>query len=125
MKRSKAILLLCIFLGGCATGRQAFQPFNVILEVDFGLAHKPALHQTVQVQPGATAGVLTAQVCSVEKGAVCCDSREIAAIDGVASDPAMNRWWTLSINGSKKVSPFKTRLKPGDLVRWEYRQYEQ
>ncbi len=99
--------------------------FAVTLEVDFGPADRPAIHRTVPVERGATAGLLAAQVCTVEKGAVCCDPREIAAIDGVAVDPAANRWWTVSINGSKKVSPFKTKLRPGDVVRWEYRQYEQ
>ena len=63
---------------------------------------------------------------SLEKGSVCCDPREVATIDGVASDAATNRWWTVSINGSKKgVSPYRTQLKSGDTVRWEYKQYGQ
>ena len=100
--------------------------FPVTLEVDFGPAGKPAVRQTVQVEKGATPQDATGKAFPVEKGAVCCDPREVATLDGVAADPATNRWWTVSINGSKKgVSPYKTRLKPGDVVRWEYRSYEQ
>ncbi len=96
------------------------------LEVDFGPAAKPAVRQVVQVEPGTTPKEVTAKVFPVEKGAVCCDPREVSTIDGVAADPAANRWWTVSVNGSKKgVSPYKTRLKPGDVVRWEYKQNDQ
>ncbi len=112
-----ASLLFC----GCATSRV----FDVRVEVDFGPAGKPPVQQVVRVEPGTTPDGATAQALPLEKGSVCCDSRETASIGGVAADPAANRWWTVSINGSKKVSPYKTRLKPGDVVRWEYRQYEQ
>lgn len=111
-----------LLLAGCATARK---PFDVTLEVDFGPAGKPAVRQTVQVEPGATPQDATAKVFPVEKGSVCCDPRETSSIGGVAADPATNRWWYISINGSRKVSPYKTKLKPGDRVRWEYVQYEQ
>lgn len=114
-------LICCVFVG-CAT---AMKLFDVTVEADFGPAGKQAVRQVVQVKPGATPKDATAQVFPLEKGAVCCDPREVAVIDGVAADPATNRWWTVSINGSKKVSPYKTKLQPGDVVRWEYKQYEQ
>lgn len=95
------------------------------LEVEFGPAGKPPIRRTVQVARGATPDRALAAVCVVDKGSTCCDPRETAGIDGVAADPAANRWWTVAVNGSKKVSPYKTRLKTGDVVRWEYRQYEQ
>ncbi|MBI3332616.1 MAG: DUF4430 domain-containing protein [Candidatus Omnitrophica bacterium] len=115
------MIALCLI--GCAAARP--KGFEATLEVDFGPAGKPPVHRTVQVERGATPEILTGQVFPVERGAVCCDARETAAIDGVTADPAANRWWTVSVNGSKKVSPFRTRLKPGDVVRWEYRQYGQ
>ncbi len=100
--------------------------FDVTVEVDFGPAGKPAVRQTVQVEPGATPQQATAKVFPLETGSVCCDPRETSVINGVAADPGSNKWWTISINGSKKgVSPYRSRLKPGDLVRWEYRQYGQ
>ena len=104
----------------------AQRTFDVMLEVDFGPAGKPAVRQTVRVEAGATPRDATEKVFPVERGAVCCDPREVSTIGGVASDSATNRWWTVSVNGSKKgVSPYKSRLKPGDVVRWEYRQYGQ
>ena len=109
-------------LSGCAALKPAPRTFEVTLEVDFGPVGRPPIHQRVPVRQGATAEAAAAQVCALGKGAICCDSREVTAIEGVAADPAANRWWTVSINGSKKVSPYKTKLKPGDLVRWEYRQ---
>ena len=121
-----ALLWLCFLtLSGCATAAKAPPTFPVTLEVDFGPAGKPAVRQVVSVQPGATPQDATAKLFPVEKGAICCDPRETASIDGVAADPAANRWWTVSVNGSKKISPYKSRLKPGDVVRWEYRRYEQ
>ena len=120
-----ALLLFVLFSSGCVMVPAAARTFPVTLEVDFGPAGKPAVRQTVQVERGATPRVATEKVFPVEEGAVCCDPREVSTIDGVAADPATNRWWTVSINGSKKVSPYKTRLKPGDGVRWEYRQVEQ
>lgn len=120
------LFLVCFLAVGCATlGKRQAREFEVGLEVDFGPANRPTLQRVVQVKRGTTPELLLAQVYTVQKGAVCCDSRETAAIDGVAADPATNRWWTVSVNGSKKVSPYKTRLKSGDQVRWEYRQSDQ
>ena len=116
---------LCGFLlAGCATV-SARPVSTVMVEVDFGPAGRSLVRQVVPVEPGATLQDATAMIFPVEKGSVCCDPRETAAIDGVAADPAANLWWTVSVNGSKKVSPYKTRLKPGDRVRWEYRRYDQ
>lgn len=126
MRRFLLLLMIGMAAAGCATMGPASKTFDVTLEADFGPAGKPAVRQVVQVETGATPQDATAKVFPLEKGAVCCDPREVSTIDGVASDPATNRWWTVSINGSKKgVSPYKTRLKPGDVVRWEYKQYGQ
>lgn len=114
-----------VLFSGCVTAPVAPRIFPVTLEADFGPAGKPAVRQVVQVDRGATPQDATAKVFPLENGSVCCDPREVSTIDGVASDPATNRWWTVSINGSKKVSPYKTRLKAGDVVRWEYKQYGQ
>ena len=107
---------------GCAA---AAKPFDVTLEVDFGPAGRPAIRKVVQVEPGTTPEGVLSKACAVGKGSVCCDPRETAAVDGVAADPAANKWWTVSVNGSKKISPYRTRIAARDVVRWEYRQYEQ
>ena len=115
-------LFLC--LAGCVS-LQPRKPFDVTLQVDFGLAGKAPIHKVVQIERGSTPEQVLAKACAVQRGAVCCNPRETAGIDGVAADPAENRWWTVSVNGSRRVSPFKTRVRPGDLVRWEYHEYEQ
>ena len=121
-----ALVISALTFSGCAHSGVRAKPFKVTLELDFGPAQKPFVRRTFQVEGGgATAKTLTALAFPVEQGSVCCDPREVAVIDGVTADPAANRWWTVSINGSKKVSPYKTKLKSGDVVRWEYRQYEQ
>jgi len=117
-------LFLCSLAIGCA-GTAVREPFNVTVEVDFGPAGRPTVRQVVQVQPGATPEEATAKVFPLEKGSICCDPRETSAIAGLAADPATNRWWSVSVNGSKKVSPYRTQLKPADHVRWEYRQSDQ
>lgn len=93
-----------------------------MLEVDFGPAQKPFIRRNVRVEEGATPDQLLAQVCKVKKGLVCCNSRETAGIDGVLSHPGKKLWWSVAVNGRKKeVSPFQTKLKPHDVIRWEYR----
>jgi len=120
------VLFFSLLASGCAArSRSRPNSFDVTLEVDFGPAGKPPIRRVLRVERGITPDGLVAAVSPVEKGAVCCDRRETASIGGVAADPAANRWWTVSINGSRKVSPFKTRLNPGDVVRWEYRQNDQ
>ncbi len=119
--------ILCLAVAGCATvGPAGGKMFDVTVEADFGPAGKPFVSRVVQVSSGATPRDATEKAFPVEKGAVCCDPREVSTIDGVAANPVTNQWWSVSVNGSKKgVSPYKTRLKPGDVVRWEYKQYGQ
>ena len=125
MKRTLPAFILVLLIAGCATGPVQPKTFNATLEVDFGPANKPPVRRVIRVEQGVTPEGLVSKTFAVERGAICCDKRETAAIDGVVANPAANRWWSVSVNGSKDVSPFKTRLKPGDLVRWEYRQNEQ
>ena len=124
MRGAAFSVFLLLALAGCTTAAKS-KSFDVMVEADFGSAGKPPVRQVVSVQPGATPQDATAKLFPVEKGAVCCDPRETASIDGVATDPGTNRWWTVSVNGSKKISPYKSRLKPGDVVRWEYKRYGQ
>ncbi|PIQ81691.1 MAG: hypothetical protein COV76_07235 [Candidatus Omnitrophica bacterium CG11_big_fil_rev_8_21_14_0_20_64_10] len=122
MKRiGGAVFLLAALVGCAATPKQ----FPVALEVDFGPAGRPPISEELTVGRGATPKTLLAQRCAVETGAACCDPREVSGIEGVAIDPAANRWWTVSVNGSTKVSPYRTKLKPGDRVRWSYRADDQ
>jgi hypothetical protein len=49
----------------------------------------------------------------------------LIAIDGVLIHPPENKWWVCRLNGSKKVSPHRTKLKAGDRVEWIYIAQEQ
>lgn len=113
-----------VVLTGCVTAgrdvRSEDRLIPVTVRVDFGPAGKPAREETLQVNPGSTPKDVVSILCPVQSGAACCDSREVAAIDGVRVDPSQNRWWKCRLNGSTKVGPFRTVLKPGDRVEWTY-----
>ncbi len=106
-------------------GGTKYKTFNVEVRVDYGPAGKPSIKETIEVEKGTTPKEAVSQVVPIQSGKTCCSFREILAIDGVAVDPAQNRWWTCWLNGSKKVSPRKTKLKAGDVVEWKYIQDEQ
>jgi hypothetical protein len=92
----------------------------VVVRVDFGPAGKPSREERMLVDRGSTPKDAVSLLFPIQSGAVCCNTREVEAIDGVRPDPATNRWWTCRLNGSRKVSPFRTPLKSGDLVEWIY-----
>ncbi len=94
--------------------------FPVEIAVDFGPAGKPAKAQKIYVERGTTPKEAVSQVFPILSGKSCCSFREVLAIDGIAIDPAKNRWWTCWLNGSRKVSPHQKKLKPGDKVEWRY-----
>lgn len=94
--------------------------FPIYIKVDFGPAGKAVHEETLEVEKGTTPKEAVSQVFPVLSGKTCCSPREIMGIDGVNVDPAKNRWWTCAVNGSKKVSPQKKKLKSGDTVEWKY-----
>jgi hypothetical protein len=61
----------------------------------------------------------------IESGAICCNTREVAAINSIRADPAKNRWWSCRVNGATNISPFRTELKPEDRIEWVYRELPQ
>ncbi len=90
----------------------------VTMRIDFGPAGKPSQEQHILVDRGSTAKDAASLVAPIQSGAICCNTRELAAIDGVWADAAQNAWWTCRINGSPRISPFKTELRSGDRVEW-------
>ena len=94
--------------------------FPVVVRVDFGPAGKPAREEQVLADEGSTAKDVVSLLLPIQSGAICCNTRELAAIDGVWADPAKNLWWTCRINGSTKIGPFRTELQAGDRVEWTY-----
>jgi hypothetical protein len=96
--------------------------FDVILKIDFGLAGKPIHEGKLEVEEGTTPNEVVSRVFPIRSGMSCCSLRELIEIDGVAIDPAKNRWWICSINGTKKMAgpPHRTQLKVGDVVEWKF-----
>ena len=92
----------------------------VTVRVDFGPAGKPAREERLMVDTGSTAKDVASLIAPIQSGAICCNTRELAAIDGVWADPAKNRWWTCRVNGSGTLSPFRTELNAEDKVEWVY-----
>ncbi len=127
MKRSSSLwitLLISIIMFGSAENLWAMgrkpETFAIKIRVDFGPAGKPAHEGTLFIERGTTPRDAVGQVFPVLFGMACCSLREIIAIDGVKIDPAQNYWWTCHVNGSRKVSPMRYKLKKGDLLEWRY-----
>lgn len=123
MKHGFLFLLISIFC--CSQSADAFlgrkaKPFQIEVKVDFGPAGKPVHSEKIYVEKGTTPKEAVLQVFPVQSGKTCCSFREIMEIGGVRADPAKNRWWTCTVNGSKKVSPQEKKLKAGDVVEWKY-----
>ena len=132
--KQKAFLIgLSVFLAGAFLGHIfdvswlgiKHKPFQIQMKVDFGPANKPAYDQTITVEPGTTPKEAVSQVFPVLSGVACCSFRDVIEIGGIKINPAKNKWWTCALNGSKKVSPQKKKLKPGDVVEWKYIQDSQ
>lgn len=100
--------------------------FTIELKVDFGPAGKPGFEdKRFLVENGTTPKEAVSQVFPVLSGRGCCSLREVIAIDGVQIDPLKNRWWVSELNGTRKFSPQKKKLEPGDRVEWKYIQNAQ
>ena len=129
----RSVLVAAMMLGTASAGFAAEEPnkpqtptrFPVTVRVEFGPSGKTAREATLMVDEGSTPKDVTSLLYPIESGAICCNTRELAAIDGVRADPAKNRWWTCRVNGSTKISPFKTVLHHGDRVEWTYIEQQQ
>lgn len=114
--------LVCVWasVGGAAEPEKTPKRLPVVVRVDFGTAGKPVREEQLLVDEGTTPKDAVSLVFPIQSGATCCNTRELAAIDGIWADPAQNRWWTCRINGSTKIGPFRTELHSGDQVEWVY-----
>lgn len=100
--------------------KETFKTFPVHLKVDFGSAAKAGYDSELHVEKDTTAKEAVSQVFPILSGKVCCSLRDVMSIDGVQVDPATKKWWICLLNGSKSVSPSRTKLKKGDMVEWKY-----
>ena len=124
---SCVLILFCVVLTSARIWVSGGKPktFPIQIKVDFGSAGKPFHEETLYVETGTTPKEAVSQVFPVLSGKACCSLREVIEIGGVKIDPAKNRWWVCLVNGSKKISPHKKKLKQGDVVEWNYIQESQ
>lgn len=117
--------LSCPADGSAAESKPEPERFPVTVRIDFGPAKKPARAEQLLVDSGTTAKDALSMVVPIQSGEVCCNTREVAMIDGIRPDPAKNRWWNCRLNGSTNFSPFLKELQSGDTVEWTYSEQAQ
>lgn len=83
-------------------------------------ASRLTFRHALELAPGTTAVGAAKAAYKVEQGLVCCDSRDVKAINGLAMDPYKDKWWVVLINGNMQNSSPRTILKSGDVVEWRY-----
>ena len=126
MSKRRAVVFIIVFCAGLFFGALPFLgplipgKFPVEIRVDFGPAGKPALTRTLEVDRKTTPKDAVSLVFPVMSGKVCSSIHDLLSIDGVRPDAAKNLWWILTVNGSRRVSPYRTHLKRGDHVEWRY-----
>lgn len=73
---------------------------------------------------GATVSQALETAYDVKHGLVCCDSRDIWAINGLAVDPYQEKWWIIKVNGNTQNVSSTTKLRDGDVVELVYLEKE-
>lgn len=115
-----ALCLSCPARGLAAEPKPKPRRLPVTVRIDFGPADKPAREAQLLVDKGSTPKDALSMVVPIQSGEVCCNTREVASIDGIRPDPAKNRWWSCRLNGATNFSPFLKALQAGDRVEWVY-----
>lgn len=126
MSKRQAVFIALVFLAGLAIGIFPFLglaipgKFPIEIKVDFGSSGKPALTQILEVDRKTSPKEAVSLIFPVMSGKVCSSIHDLLSIDGVRSDASKDLWWICTVNGSRKVSAYRTRLKKGDRLEWRY-----
>ena len=83
-------------------------------------ADRLTFRHELKLDAGTTASGAAKAAYKIEQGLVCCDSRDVKTINGLAMDPHKEKWWVVLINGNMQNSSPRTILKDGDKVEWRY-----
>lgn len=75
-------------------------------------------HLTVPAESTVSQALET--VYEVRHGVVCCDSRDIFAVNGLAIDPYKEKWWIIKVNKNTQNSSSTRKLSDGDIVELVY-----
>ena len=116
------IIASCFFLGHFLSVRFSGtdRTFPIQIKIDFGTVRKPVHKETLFIEKGTTPKEAVSQIFPVLSGKACCSFRDVIEIGGVRINPQKNLWWICLLNGSRNVSPYKNKLKPGDVLEWKY-----
>lgn len=101
------------------SGTQQIKPINVLLRISIPSQRLVFAHQ-LKLLRGMTASQAVESVYNIQRGLVCCDARDVKAINGLTIDPYTGKWWVVRVNGNMQNSSPRTELKDGDTVEWEY-----
>lgn len=74
----------------------------------------------LKVAHGSTAGSVLENAYPVKHALVCCDSRDVWAINGIPCNPYQEKWWVVLVNGNKQNSSARLVLADGDTVEWRF-----
>ena len=123
MRSLGVVIVLCLshpVHGLSATPEPKPERLPITVRIDFGPADKPGREERLLVDKGSTPKDALSMVVPIQSGEVCCNTREVAAIDGIRPDPTKNRWWNCRLNDTTNFSPFLKELQAGDKVEWIY-----
>lgn len=69
---------------------------------------------------GSTVSQALESVYAVKHAVVCCDSRDIWSVNGLAADPYKEKWWIIKVNGNTQNTSSTRKLSDGDVVELVY-----
>lgn len=110
-------------LPSASSSRAESAPQGGIINVELFVeipSERLVFRHELKLDAGTTASGAAKAAYKVEQGLVCCDSRDVKAINGLAMDPYKEKWWTVRINGNMQNASPRTILKDGDKVEWRY-----
>ena len=90
---------------------------RIVVEVP---ASRLRFRHAIEIPLGSRAVDALRSVYNVEQGLVCCDARDVRAINGLAVDPHREKWWVLKVNGNTQNTSSQTVLGDGDLLEAVY-----
>lgn len=104
---------------GSKTSLGTFETVSVGLLVEIP-GSKLLFRHHLDLIEGSTVSQALETVYTVKHGLVCCDSRDIFAINGLAVDPYQEKWWIIKVNGNAQNSSSTRKLTDHDVVELIY-----
>jgi iron complex transport system substrate-binding protein len=97
------------------------QDVQVTLRVDFGALQRAPIEKQVSLPRGSNVVDATRKVAEVEQDWLCCSKDDVWAIDGVAPDTRLDRYWMWKLDGRMGPNfPVKHVLSEGERIEWVY-----